>query len=124
MPILIVVDSIGSSSSSRPSQATVFPKGAIHFQQNIGCKPAKFVAAFNHEDPGVLTIANSFFGQFPDDIVQASLGGELSAEEFEQLKSAIPANVALGVEECLIRCGLKKKPEPKKYDADDAEYRK
>ncbi|CAF4205663.1 unnamed protein product, partial [Didymodactylos carnosus] len=82
MPILIVVDSIGSSSSSRPSQATVFPKGAIHFQQNIGCKPAKFVAAFNHEDPGVLTIANSFFGQFPDDIVQASLGGELSAEEF------------------------------------------
>ncbi|CAF4466385.1 unnamed protein product, partial [Didymodactylos carnosus] len=86
-----------------PSQATVFPKGAIHFEQNIGCKPVKFVAAFNHEDPGVLTIANSFFGQFPDDIVQASLGGELSAEEFEQLKSAIPANVALGVEECLIR---------------------
>ena len=47
------------------NQVAVFPKGAIHFEQNLNCVPATFVAAFNSEDPGVLTIANDFFGALP-----------------------------------------------------------
>jgi hypothetical protein len=58
--------------------ATVFPKGAIHFEMNLECgeffqprpylfdpqrkekmaaEPTLFVAAFNNEDPGVLQLA-------------------------------------------------------------------
>lgn len=58
--------------------ATVFPKGAIHFEMNLECgecfllnivtyitviltkhvvEPTLFVAAFNNEDPGVLALA-------------------------------------------------------------------
>ena len=35
---------------------TCFP-GAIHFEANLGCERAVFIAAFNSEDPGVLQIA-------------------------------------------------------------------
>ena len=33
-------------------QVTIFPQGYIHFEQNLGCKPAKFISALNSEDPG------------------------------------------------------------------------
>ena len=38
-------------------QGTVFPKGSIHFQVNLGCEPLTFVAALNNEDPGVSQVA-------------------------------------------------------------------
>lgn len=38
-------------------QVSIFPQGYIHFQQNLGCKPAKFIAALSSEDPG---LTNSF----------------------------------------------------------------
>jgi quercetin dioxygenase-like cupin family protein len=44
----------------KAGQATVFPKGAIHFEQNLGCEPIIFVAAFNDEDPGVSQIAQRY----------------------------------------------------------------
>ena len=43
--------------SSRIDAVTVFPMGAIHFEANMGCEPAVFVAGLNDEDPGVLQIA-------------------------------------------------------------------
>src|SRR6202034_4501740 len=58
-----------------PGQATIFPQGSIHFQQNLNCTSALFVAAFNSADPGVQTVANSFYGGLPADVVGASLGG-------------------------------------------------
>ena len=86
-------------------QATVFPVGAIHFEQNLNCTQAMFVAAFNSADPGVLTIANSFYGGLPANIVGASLGG-LNITTVESMKSMLPANPALGIEECRQRCGI------------------
>ena len=38
-------------------QGTIFPKGSIHFQVNLGCEPIAFVAVLNDEDPGVSQIA-------------------------------------------------------------------
>jgi oxalate decarboxylase/phosphoglucose isomerase-like protein (cupin superfamily) len=38
-------------------QGTIFPKGSIHFQANLGCEPLTFVAALNDEDPGASQIA-------------------------------------------------------------------
>ncbi|KZV80986.1 RmlC-like cupin [Exidia glandulosa HHB12029] len=86
--------------------ATIFPQGAIHFEANLGCEPVIFIAAFNNEDPGVLQIAQRFFG-LPGSVIGASLGG-LGVEEIEKLAGLIPDNIALGVKECFDHCGLKR----------------
>ncbi|KAJ7728464.1 RmlC-like cupin [Mycena metata] len=109
-----------------PGSMTVFPQGAIHFEQNIGCEPAMFVAAFNGEDPGVLQMAQRFFG-LPVDIVQATLNG-LGIVEIEGLAQMvcspeiiftcrltwqqIPDNIVAGTDECLARCGLTRPVQP------------
>jgi hypothetical protein len=87
------------------NQVAVFPQGAIHFEQNLNCVPATFVAAFNSEDPGVLTIANDFFGALPATVVGASLGG-LNISTVEDIRLQIPSNPAIGIAECRTRCGL------------------
>ncbi len=87
-------------------QATIFPQGAIHFEQNLNCEPAIFIAGFNSADPGVQTVASSFFGGLPADVVGASLGG-LNITSVNDLKKLLPANPALGIELCRQRCGLK-----------------
>ncbi|KAJ7117740.1 RmlC-like cupin domain-containing protein [Mycena epipterygia] len=91
-----------------PGMMTVFPQGAIHFEMNTGCEPAMFVAAFNNEDPGVLSLAQRFFG-LPPDIVQATLG-DIGLQEFEELAAMIPDNIAVGTDECLKACGLARPP--------------
>jgi oxalate decarboxylase/phosphoglucose isomerase-like protein (cupin superfamily) len=45
------------SNTVLPGEGTLFPKGSIHFQQNLGCDPLTFVAALNNVDPGVLSAA-------------------------------------------------------------------
>ncbi|KAJ7485707.1 RmlC-like cupin domain-containing protein [Mycena latifolia] len=87
-----------------PGSMTVFPQGAIHFEMNTGCDPAMFVAGFNSEDPGVMSLAQRFFG-LPADVVSATMG-ELGVEEIEGFASLIPDNIAVGTAECLERCGL------------------
>lgn len=84
-------------------QATVFPMGSVHFQQNLGCDPAIFVAGFANEDPGTLQVAQGFFQELPSDTVSATLG-ELGVEEVEEIAKNIPANIAFGVAECVQRC--------------------
>ncbi|KAJ9163195.1 hypothetical protein P3X46_022893 [Hevea brasiliensis] len=44
----------------------VFPVGLIHFQRNTGNGYAVAIAAFNSQNPGVITIANAVFGSKPD----------------------------------------------------------
>ncbi|CAE6447857.1 hypothetical protein ACGC1H_003343 [Rhizoctonia solani] len=86
-------------------QATVFPMGSVHFQQNLGCDPAIFVAGFANEDPGTLQIAQGFFQRLPPDTVSATLG-ELGVEEVQDVSKKIPANIAFGVAECVKRCKI------------------
>ncbi|KAJ7066421.1 RmlC-like cupin domain-containing protein [Mycena amicta] len=91
-----------------PGSVTIFPMGAIHFEMNDGCEPAMFVSAFNSEDPGVLQLAQRFYG-LPVDVIQATLGG-LGVEEVEGLADKIPDNIAYGTDACLQRCGLVRPP--------------
>ncbi|KAK7018147.1 Spherulin-1b protein [Favolaschia claudopus] len=88
-------------------QATVFPMGSIHFQQNPTCDPAIFVAALNSKDPGRNDIATNFFMLDPA-IVNATLGfpTTIGGSNIEQFRQHIPANLALGVDTCLKACGL------------------
>ena len=48
-----------------------FPQGLIHYQQNLDCQPATFLAALNSEDAGVVTITTNFF-QLPSEAIQVS----------------------------------------------------
>ncbi|CAM9880261.1 unnamed protein product [Laminaria digitata] len=48
-----------------------FPQGLIHYQQNLDCEPATFLAALNSEDPGVVTITTRFF-ELPSEAIQVS----------------------------------------------------
>jgi len=84
--------------------ATIFPMGAIHFEFNNDCEPSTFAAFFNDVDPGVLQLAQRFFG-LPPDIVDASLGG-IGVMEVAGLADLIPDNIILGLDECVKRCGI------------------
>ena len=86
-------------------QATIFPRGSIHFEQNMGCEPMIFIAAFSSEDPGTTSVANAFF-RLPMDIVEAAMGREDLSKSAEQVQMGIPESVAFGIQECMQRCGI------------------
>jgi len=85
---------------------TIFPQGSVHFEQNEGCEPAIFVAAFNNEDPGVQTTSHSYFG-LPSDIAATGFL-DFNASQVQELTLNLARNPAFGVEECRVRCGLSK----------------
>ena len=72
-------------------QASLFPRGSIHFEVNLGCEPAVFVAAFSNPDPGVLQVAQGLFG-LPSYIVGPVLGNALNPMQIAALDAVIPAN--------------------------------
>jgi hypothetical protein len=91
-------------------EMTVFPQGAVHTEYNPDCTPAVFVASFPSEDPGVGQIAQEYFG-LEDEIVEGSLGGDVvvNGMDIDAFRAYIPANVAIGVESCLTKCGIAKR---------------
>ena len=52
-----------------PGEVFVVPQGLIHYQQNLGCEAATFLAALNNEDPGAVTITTRFF-ELPNEAIQ------------------------------------------------------
>ncbi|CAF0908486.1 unnamed protein product [Rotaria sordida] len=81
--------------------ATVFPQGSVHFEFNMGCEPAVFIAARSSEDPGSYT-ATGFISRFPPAIVAATLGyPEGGLESFIKGLPDFPSN---NVKECLLKC--------------------
>jgi oxalate decarboxylase/phosphoglucose isomerase-like protein (cupin superfamily) len=87
----------------KSGQATVFPRGLIHFEQNLSCKRAKFISALNNEDPGVITVSKRTF-ELPDEALQTTF--ILSESEIESIKEKLPNSPAKGIEECIRRCGF------------------
>ena len=83
---------------------TVFPAASIHWLANLGCDPVVFVGGFNSEDPGVTTIAQNLF-KIDEDVLTATLGGT-DWNTVQQIASGIPADVALGLQSCLKKCGM------------------
>lgn len=84
-------------------QATLFPQGALHYQTNLGCKPAHFVSVLSHEDPGASQIAQNFF-QIDEETLSATLGR--NASDLKRITPLLPANIALGLASCRKRCGI------------------
>ena len=56
---------------------TFFPQGLVHYQQNLGCSPATFVAALSSEDPGVSYITTNLFN-LPIEAIKARTKVDLS----------------------------------------------
>lgn len=88
-------------------EMTVFPAGALHTEFNPDCTDAVFVASFPNEDAGVLQMAQAFLG-LEDEIIEAVVDGAISVDgkDLDKFRPLIPANVALGVESCLKKCGI------------------
>ena len=83
--------------------ATVVPRGAIHFVQNLECTTATQLSAYNYEDPGLLTLGLSLF-RFPNGPLSAAFGE--NDNDIDSLRKQIPGypldvNVA-----CRKKCGL------------------
>ncbi|KAJ4315214.1 hypothetical protein N0V84_008482 [Fusarium piperis] len=87
---------------------TPFYQGSVHTQFNPDCEPATFVAAFAAEDFGTGQIADETFA-LSDDVIAATFGQTIAGEDIDRVRDAIPASIALGVEDCLKKCGIKKR---------------
>lgn len=88
-------------------QMTIFPQGALHTEFNPDCEDAIFVAGFASTDPGVEQAAQTLFS-LNSTLVKADLGvNTINGQSIEEFRQHLPANVALGVQECLNKCGLK-----------------
>ncbi|CAF1184162.1 unnamed protein product [Adineta ricciae] len=83
--------------------ATLIPRGAIHFVQNLGCTSSVQIDAYNNADPGLLTLGLNMF-RFPDSVLSAAFG---QTEDFIiNLKRAIPAYPLDVNKACRTKCGL------------------
>ena len=82
-------------------QATLFPQGLVHYQQNNGCERATYISALNHEDPGVLKISTRI-ATLPTEALSATF--DISEEEVLSLFSNVPGGPAMGTQACLDRC--------------------
>ncbi|KZL69269.1 spherulin-1b protein [Colletotrichum incanum] len=91
-----------------PFQMTPFYQGSIHSQFNPDCEDAVFVASFAAEDFGTGQVADSTFA-FSDDLIAATFGQSIAGEDIDRVRKAIPASIALGVDECLKKCHIKKR---------------
>ncbi|KAH8600932.1 RmlC-like cupin domain-containing protein [Bisporella sp. PMI_857] len=90
-----------------PYQMTPFYQGSVHAQFNPDCKPATFVASFNSEDFGAGQIADELFSM-DDEVVAAAFGQAIDGKDVDAFKKRIPESIALGVEQCLIKCKINK----------------
>lgn len=63
------------------------------------------MASFNSEDFGAGQVAEELFA-LSDDVVSASFGQAIDGKDVAKFKNAIPASIALGVEQCLKACGI------------------
>ena len=85
-----------------------FYQGSIHTQFNPDCTNATFVAAFTSEDFGAGQAADELFAM-SDDVVSAAFGQAIDGADVDRFRAAIPTSIAIGVEQCLMQCGIAKR---------------
>ncbi|EXF76285.1 cupin [Colletotrichum fioriniae PJ7] len=91
-----------------PFQMTPFYQGSLHTQFNPGCGDAVFVASFASEDFGTGQVADETFA-LTDDVIAATFGQSIAGADIDRVRKAIPASIALGVDECLKKCNIQKR---------------
>ncbi|KAJ5620920.1 hypothetical protein N7510_004904 [Penicillium lagena] len=91
-----------------PGMMTIFPAGSFHTQVNPDCEPANITAAFTAEDLGLSLVADETFS-LPDDVIARTFGQSIAGEDIDRVRDAIPGYTLITVEECLTKCGIKKR---------------
>ncbi|KNC74228.1 hypothetical protein SARC_13219 [Sphaeroforma arctica JP610] len=84
-------------------QSTFFPRGLIHYQQNMGCEPAGYISMLDDSDAGLLVVSG-VLGNLPSEALEATFDED--AEFVNQLLMGLPTGPARGRAECFVRCGL------------------
>ncbi|KAE8150845.1 RmlC-like cupin domain-containing protein [Aspergillus avenaceus] len=84
-----------------PGTVTIYPAGSFHTQVNPNCEPANFTAAFNNEEFAVSLVARQTFS-LSDDVIAATFGQSVAGEDVDRVRRAIPTDMAIKVEECLM----------------------
>ena len=70
--------------------------------------PITFIAAFTSEDFSARQVADELIN-FSSDVVIAAFGQAIDGADVDNFKKSIPINIALGVEQCLQKCGITKR---------------
>jgi hypothetical protein len=83
--------------------ATVIPKAAIHFVQNLDCGTSMQLDAYNYEDPGLLTLGLNMF-RFPDGPLSTAFG--VSDNDIDKLRKTISGSALDVNKDCRKKCGL------------------
>ncbi|GAV82050.1 Cupin_1 domain-containing protein [Cephalotus follicularis] len=66
-------------------EVMVFPKGLVHFQMNVGDKPATILGSFNSQNPGLQRIPTAVFGSgIKEKLLEKAFG--LSSKELSKLR--------------------------------------
>ncbi|XVE99053.1 hypothetical protein REPUB_Repub03eG0163500 [Reevesia pubescens] len=66
-------------------EVMVFPRGLLHFQMNVGDRPATILGSFDSQNPGLLRIPNAVFGSgIEQKLLEKAFG--LNAKEIAKLK--------------------------------------
>ncbi|KAK8484650.1 hypothetical protein V6N11_008499 [Hibiscus sabdariffa] len=66
-------------------EVMVFPRGLLHFQMNVGDKPATIFGSFDSQNPGLIRVPNAVFGAgIEGKLLEKAFG--LNSKEIAKLK--------------------------------------
>ncbi|KAJ4845776.1 hypothetical protein Tsubulata_051105 [Turnera subulata] len=69
-------------------EVMVFPKGLVHFQMNVGDKPATILGSFNSQNPGLFRIPTAVFGcGIKGELLEKAFG--LSGKDISKLRKKL-----------------------------------
>lgn len=69
-------------------EVMVFPKGLVHFQMNVGDKPATILGSFNSQNPGLQRMPTAIFGcGINEELLEKAFG--LSTKEISKLRKKL-----------------------------------
>lgn len=73
-----------------PGDVTLFPRGLLHFELNVGEKEAEYISALNSQNPGTLTAAAALF-RVPERALASSL--DLPSTLLQKINSTLTPNI-------------------------------
>ncbi|MCO5581100.1 hypothetical protein L7F22_034976 [Adiantum nelumboides] len=73
-----------------PGDVTLFPRGLLHFELNVGTEEAEYISALNSQSPGTLTAAAALF-KIPTRALASSLN--LPSALLQRINSTLTPNI-------------------------------
>ncbi|GBG77771.1 hypothetical protein CBR_g24218 [Chara braunii] len=88
----------------KAGDVAVFPRGLVHWQQNLSKEETIAILAFTDSNPGVVAVNRALFSSkvnVPDYVLQTAFG--LSKGDVGKIKASTPLGAPLG--KCINECG-------------------